>query len=153
MANFKKIIILRPILKTGTDMKKILLGCAIAATAIMTAACCGQPDINGKWNILKVNGEEITVTGEEKPFIEFNTEESKVHGFTGCNIMNGAYTQDGKEIAFGNMATTMMAGPEENMKAESAVLGAMGKVAFVKADGENILLLDEEKNVVMELGK
>ena len=85
--------------------------------------------------------------------MEFNTEDSRIHGFTGCNIMNGAYTQDGKNLTFGNMATTMMAGPEENMKTESAVLDAIGKVASVKADGENILLLDEDKNVILELGK
>lgn len=134
-------------------MKKIFSSCAVAVSALLLASCCGTPDINGKWNVLKVNGEEITVTGEEKPYIEFNTGESKVHGYTGCNIMNGAYTQDGKELSFGNMATTMMAGPEENMKAERSVLEAMGKVTSVKADGENLQLLDEEKNVVMELGK
>ena len=67
--------------------------------------------------------------------------------------MNGSYTMDKKDFAFGNMATTMMAGPEENMKAERSVLDAMGKVARIKADGEKLLFLDEGKNVVMELGK
>ena len=134
-------------------MKRILAGLALAAATLLMASCCGQPDIAGKWNILKVNGEDVVVIGDEKPFIEFNTEESKAHGFTGCNIMNGSYVLDGKELTFGNMATTMMAGPKENMKAESAVLGAMRNVVSVKADGENLLLLDAEKNVLMELGK
>ena len=131
-------------------MKRIFI---LATSILMLASCCSQPDLSGKWNILKVNGEDITVIGEEKPFVEFNTEESRVHGFTGCNIMNGAYTLEGKDFTFGNMATTMMAGPEENMKAERNVLEAMGKVATVKADGEKLLLLDENKDVVMELGK
>ena len=134
-------------------MKSILYGLMIAATALSLASCCGQPDLSGKWNILKVNGEEIVVIGEEAPYMEFNTEETRVHGYTGCNIMNGSYTMDKKDFAFGNMATTMMAGPEENMKAERNVLEAMGKVATVKADGEKLLLLDENKDVVMELGK
>lgn len=131
-------------------MKRIFI---FATSILMLASCCSQPDLSGKWNILKVNGEDITVIGEEKPFVEFNTEESRVHGFTGCNIMNGAYTLEGKDFTFGNMATTMMAGPEENMKAERNVLEAMGKVATVKADGEKLLLLDENKDIVMELGK
>ena len=131
-------------------MKRIFI---LATSILMLASCCSQPDLSGKWNILKVYGEDITVIGEEKPFVEFNTEESRVHGFTGCNIMNGAYTLEGKDFTFGNMATTMMAGPEENMKAERNVLEAMGKVATVKADGEKLLLLDENKDVVMELGK
>ena len=136
------------------DMKKnILSACAVAASAVLMASCCGTPDIDGKWNILEANGEKITVIGDEKPYIEFNTEESKVHGYTGCNLMNGAYTQDGRKISFGNMATTMMAGPDENMKAERSVLDAIGKAVSVKAEGENLLLLDEGKNIVMELGR
>ena len=139
--------------KHGKTMKKVLTGIVVSVAAFLAASCCGQPEIDGKWNILKVNGEDIVVTGDEKPFIEFSTEESKVHGFTGCNIMNGAYTIDGKSLTFGNMATTMMAGPEENMKAESAVLGAMQNVSSVKADEGRLLLLDADRNVVMELGK
>lgn len=131
-------------------MKRIF---TFAASVLVLASCCSQPDLSGKWNILKVNGEDVTVIGEEKPFVEFNTEESRVHGYTGCNIMNGAYTLEGKDFSFGNMATTMMAGPEENMKTERSVLDAMGKAVRVKADGEKLLLLDENKEVIMELGK
>ena len=131
-------------------MKRIL---TFAASVLVLASCCSQPDLSGKWNILKVNGEDVTVIGEEKPFVEFNTEESRVHGYTGCNIMNGAYTLEGKDLSFGNMATTMMAGPEENMKTERSVLDAMGKAVRVKADGEKLLLLDENKEVIMALGK
>ena len=135
-------------------MKKLFNVCMAAVSALILASCCGQPEVSGKWNILKVNGEDIVVVGDKTPFMEFNTEDSRVHGFTGCNIMNGAYTYTDKEFTFGNMATTMMAGPEENMKAERNVLDAMGKVVKIKADGEDrLLLLDEEKNVVMELGK
>ena len=134
-------------------MKKLFNVCMAAVSALILASCCGQPEVSGKWNILKVNGEDIVVVGDKTPFMEFNTEDSRVHGFTGCNIMNGAYTIDGKSLTFGNMATTMMAGPEENMKAESAVLGAMQNVSSVKADEGRLLLLDADRNVVMELGK
>lgn len=134
-------------------MKKIFYSLIATVSLFTIASCCSQPEISGKWNILKVNGEDIVVTGDETPFMEFNTEDSRVHGFTGCNIMNGSYTWAKKDFAFGNMATTMMAGPEENMKAERNVLEAMGKVARIKADGEKLLLLDDAKNVVMELGK
>ena len=81
-------------------MKRIVLGLALASAMLATASCCSVPELSGKWNILTVNGEEATVIGEEKPFMEFNTEDSRIHGFTGCNIMNGAYTQDGKNLTF-----------------------------------------------------
>ena len=100
--------ILRADLKNERIMKLISSVLAIAATAIAMVSCCGQPDLNGKWNILKVNGEEVAVIGDEKPFIEFNTDESKVHGFTGCNIVNGNFSvQPGNKIKFDNVITTM----------------------------------------------
>lgn len=135
-------------------MKRFLSGLVLASSLLMMSSCCSQPEVDGKWNVLKVNGEDVVVTGDKKPFIEFNTEESKVHGYTGCNIMNGAYTQNGKELSFGErMATTMMAGPEENMKAEREILDALTKVESVKTSGENLQLLDADKNIVIELGK
>lgn len=135
-------------------MKRFLSGLVLASSLLMMSSCCSQPEVDGKWNVLKVNGEDVVVTGDKTPFIEFNAEESKVHGYTGCNIMNGAYTQNGKELSFGErMATTMMAGPEENMKAERDILDALTKVESVKSSGENLQLLDADKNIVIELGK
>ena len=67
--------------------------------------------------------------------------------------MNGAYTMDGNKLTFGNMATTMMAGPEQNMKTEAAVLESLRNVNKVKGNSESLKFLDSEGKVVMELGK
>ena len=45
-------------------MKRILAGLALAAATLLMASCCGQPDIAGKWNILKVNGEDRLIVKE-----------------------------------------------------------------------------------------
>ena len=135
-------------------MKKFLSVLELGITFIAAISCCGTPDIAGKWNILKVNGEDVSIVGDERsPFIEFNVSEKRVHGFTGCNIMNGAYTMDGNKLTFGNMATTMMAGPEQNMKTEAAVLESLRNVNKVKGNSESLKFLDSEGKVVMELGK
>lgn len=135
-------------------MKKFLSVFALCIALFAAAACCGAPDIAGKWNIVKVNGEEVVIEGEERtPFVEFNVAENRVHGFSGCNIMNGGYTMEGNKLTFGNMATTMMAGPEQNMKTEAAVLEALGKVAKVKGNEESLKFIDADGNVVMELAK
>ena len=60
---------------------------------------------------------------------------------------------EGNKLTFGNMATTMMAGPEQNMKTETAVLEALGKVAKVKGNEESLKFIDADGNVVMELAK
>ena len=134
-------------------MKKIIYTAIATATALFMSSCCNQPEVAGSWNIVSVNGTEVTLTGEEAPFMEFNTEENKIHGFTGCNIMNGQYTLEGKELSFGNVATTMMAGSESNMKLEREVLDGISKAAEVKADGENLQILDAENNVLLVLKK
>ena len=60
---------------------------------------------------------------------------------------------DGNKLTFGNMATTMMAGPEQNMKTEAAVLESLRNVNKVKGNSESLKFLDSEGKVVMELGK
>ncbi len=132
-------------------MKKIITAVIAASAALFMASCGGSIDLNGKWEITTLNGEQVKAV-ETTPFIEFNTAEGKVHGHTSCNIMNGSYTQDGKKLTFSKMATTMMAGPD--MELEGAVLDAINKTASVKNGSEGkILALDAEGNVLMELQK
>lgn len=134
-----------------TFVKSVILGIAL----VLTASCCGQPELSGKWNILTVNGEEVKLVGEDErvPFIEFNTEENRVHGFAGCNIMNGSYTLEKSELKFGQMITTMMAGPEENMNVERSILAAVGSVVKAKQASDKLQLLDASGKVVLELAK
>ena len=132
-------------------MKKIITA-VFAATSVLALASCGSNiNLEGKWEIATLNGEQVKAI-ETNPFIEFNTEEGKVHGNTGCNIMNGSYTQEGSKLTFGNMATTMMAGPD--MELEREVLDAIGKTASVKPGSEGTLrVFDAEGNQIMDLKK
>lgn len=129
-----------------------------AAAAIFALNSCGsQPDLNGTWAISSIAGEEVALPdslSEAAPFIEFNAAESRIHGNTGCNIMNGTYTMDGKKLTFGGMATTMMAGPQELMELESKVLNAVNNAASFKSGPEGtVQILDAEGNVAMVLTK
>ena len=129
-------------------MKSILTA---AAAVVLLASCGAGINLSGKWEIVKLNGEEVQAT-ETKPFLEFNTEKSEVHGNTSCNIMNGSYTQDGKKLSFGNMATTMMAGPDMDLERE--VLDAINKAASVKdTSGDKVQVFDANGNLIMELRK
>ena len=111
-------------------------------------------DLDGEWIISTVEGKKVEVV-EKTPFVAFNVAEGKVHGTGGCNIFNGGYSQEegnATSFRFGELATTMMAGP--GMDQETIILAAMGKVRSFdkKADG-TIALLDENQKEVVVLTK
>ncbi|MBO8471517.1 MAG: META domain-containing protein [Bacteroidetes bacterium] len=129
-------------------MKNILT--AVTA-AILLGSCATGVNLSGKWEIVSLNGETVNAI-ETKPFLEFDTEKSEVHGNTGCNLMNGSYSQDGKKLSFGNMATTMMAGPDMDLERE--VLDAINKTASIKdMAGNKVQVFDANGNLIMELQK
>lgn len=111
-------------------------------------------DINGKWNITKVEGAAVEVT-DKTPFISFNVAENAVHGNGGCNIINGSFSQEEgnpSSLKFGQMISTMMAGP--GMETERKVLSAMNKVAsFVVNEDGTLSLMDVADNEVLLLVK
>lgn len=111
-------------------------------------------DINGKWNITKVEGAAVEVV-DKTPFISFNVAENAVHGNGGCNIINGSFSQEEgnpSSLKFGQMISTMMAGP--GMETERKVLSAMNKVAsFVVNEDGTLSLMDVADNEVLLLVK
>lgn len=111
-------------------------------------------DINGKWNITKVEGAAVEVA-DKTPFISFNVAENAVHGNGGCNIINGSFSQEEgnpSSLKFGQMISTMMAGP--GMETERKVLSAMNKVAsFVVNEDGTLSLMDVADNEVLQLVK
>lgn len=111
-------------------------------------------DINGKWNITKVEGAAVEVA-DKTPFISFNVAEKAVHGNGGCNIINGSFSQEEgnpSSLKFGQMISTMMAGP--GMETERKVLSAMNKVAsFVVNEDGTLSLMDVADNEVLLLVK
>ena len=92
---------------------------------------------------------------KDSVYCAFNVAESTVHGTGGCNVFNGGYTQEkGKatSFAFGNLASTRMAGP--GMEQEDVIFAALGKVRSFDKKAENtIVLLDENQKEVVVLTK
>lgn len=132
-------------------MKGIISAALAVSAAMLLSSCAGNINLNGKWEIITLGGETVEAT-ETDPYLEFNTETNEVHGHTGCNIMNGSFSQDGKKLTFGNMATTMMAGPD--MALEREVLDAINKTASAKSvSGNRLQVFDANGNLLMELQK
>ena len=120
----------------------------------MDAADVKASDLDGEWFISKVNGNAVKVV-EKVPFIAFDAAAKKVHGTGGCNIFNGDFSQKKNEsssLIFGDLATTMMAGP--GMEQEGTILPEFEKVrSFIKNANGTISLLDADKKEVIVLKK
>ena len=119
------------------------------------AAAVTLESLEGKWMIQEAAGEAIPDTLENRPFIEFNVAERKVHGQTGCNLMNGGFQTDAAKatsISFPQLAATMMACPD--MAVESRVLGALNAVrSFGRLANGNMGPYDETGALMLVLVK
>jgi heat shock protein HslJ len=64
--------------------------------------------INGEWTIYSVRGN--VVTGEERPYINFDLDANRFYGSNGCNIVNGDLQmagEDSRELKMTNVISTM----------------------------------------------
>ena len=113
--------------------------------------------LQGKWDIAAIYGQAVAdiEATDQAPFLEFDTEEKKLHGNAGCNIVNGGFTQEEGQptsLKFGQLISTMMAGP--GMQVERQVLDALNKVnGFVVKDEHNAALLDANGEEALTLKK
>ncbi len=137
-------------------MKKVFF--AVCMTALL-ASCATSNKIKsisalaGEWNITEVEGKAISASDSENPpFIGFDTNENRIYGSTGCNLMTGALNanvETGK-IDFGAVASTRMMCAK--METEQAVLGALGKVSTFSMKKKGVLeFKDNSGKTVMTL--
>jgi heat shock protein HslJ len=73
------------------------------------------------------------------PRLEF-AGQGRVFGFTGCNMLSGAWRMEGNEIRIGPLVTTKRGciGPAGEL--ERRVLAAMGENARVAREGRKLVL-------------
>lgn len=107
-------------------------------------------EIKGKWRIVNVFGESISVP-DQAPFLNFDTDNSRISAFAGCNRLSGGMKSGEKNaLTISNVASTRMACPD--MSTEQNVITALGEVgSFGISLNGNLLLFSAGGNVVMEL--
>lgn len=84
----------------------------------------------------------------------FDGKENRFFGKAAINNYFGSYTLDGNNVTFGPAGSTMMAGPEELMKAESAYLQFLPEVKTYKLEGKKLTLTNgkNEELIFAETG-
>lgn len=141
-------------------MNKILTSFTLAAALIGTAACTSTKqatlaDLSGEWNIVAVNGTDITIPSEqEQPYIGFDTVNGQVFGNSSCNSMIGIFDTSATAgtIDLSNIGSTRMACPD--MALEQEIFTALGKVnTYRLTSAGDIELCDEAGTPVITLQK
>lgn len=106
--------------------------------------------LNGAWNVTEIDGNYI----ENKEMqLVFDIAEMKIHGNTGCNILNGSIETDletANTISFQKIATTRMACPDSSD--ETALLVALEEVMYLTPiNNDKVELLDSRNKVVLKM--
>ncbi len=92
------------------------------------------------WHLVELYGEPL-LQQESAPWLVFESDSARVHGFSGCNRFFGAYktgadaqlqvTGTALPLKFGALGATMMACPIPAMEYEAAFLAMLGQVVGV----------------------
>lgn len=107
--------------------------------------------LNGTWQVKEISGEPINVP---KMKLVIDVEEGKLHGNTGCNVLNGTLEinmESANSISFQAISKTLMLCPNENYETQllMALEEAMkakplqgGKVELLDIEGKPVLVLE-----------
>ena len=113
-------------------MKKIVY----VLSLLFAISACGGDNTTFENNAYQLrnakNGAEIT--------LGFDGKDKRFFGRSAINRYFGTYKTEGNKLTFGRAGTTMMAGPQEMMQAESNYLAALPKVNSFKLDGKKLIL-------------
>ncbi len=108
--------------------------------------------LNGAWRVSVLDGKNIPADAEMQMVIDLP--ELKVHGNTGCNILNGSIFVDPAKqnsLQFSNLATTRMACPDMEREQKFLVVLEQVETAIPGKDKDTALLKDDHGQVMMQL--
>lgn len=107
--------------------------------------------LNGTWLVKEIEGQAVNVPDMK---LVIDVDEGKIHGNTGCNIINGSLETDmdaANSISFQKIGMTRMACPDANYETQfvMALEEAMrakplkeGRVALLDSSDKEVLLLE-----------
>lgn len=106
--------------------------------------------LNGTWRVVTIDEESVDIPDMK---LVIDVDEEKVHGNTGCNILNGSFTIDmdsANSISFQNIVTTRMAC--QNPELQTRLIVALENASHAKPiSSEKVLFLDNQGVVVLTL--
>ena len=99
-----------------------------------------------EWQLRDFAGKSTNV----ESWIAFKAD-GTVMGSGGCNQFNGGYSENARSLRFSNIAATMMACPEPEMRVEMKLFEALGATREIVATDLVLALFDDEGTLLATL--
>lgn len=120
---------------------------------VVATGCATAPELlKDTWEITAVGNQRIgtTMSLPRRPLFRF-LEESKVQGFTGCNMFFGTFTQQEDTVQFSPLMTSKMACTDrDNVVLEERILDAFRKTIRVRRSGRTLDFLAADETLLMQ---
>lgn len=136
---------------------------AVVATAIVALAACGGPPPPGTsgaylenttWVLRSIDALRVSASDRDAPWLRVSSVDGRVQGFTGCNTFQGPYRAGGTDVAFGPLATTRRACPDEGRaEIERLMLEVLQSAdGYRVGDGRLDLMVDGRIRMLFQAG-
>jgi putative lipoprotein len=103
---------------------------------------------NTYWKLIELNGGPVKVLPQQRePHLILQSESQRLAGSGGCNRLLGSYILEGASLAFGKVASTMMA-CVDGMEQETTFFRTLESVRNWKIRGDELELFDESGRVI-----
>jgi heat shock protein HslJ len=148
----------------------LLAGCLLSCSASPRAyenptsppaATLERPSIFGVWKVVAIEtaggGRLVPPTSGRPVELEFAAPvdgQARVNGYAGVNRFGGPYSHSLGEgdvgvLLIGSLAATRMAGPEDAMRFEDALLDALGRARTIAFDGREAAIDTGDERIVI----
>lgn len=137
-------------LEEGNDDESILRFYDAGGRVVMELMHRDFHFLDGTWAVTAIDGEKVNIEGMK---IALDVDEKRLHGNTGCNIINGELETDmdaANSISFSKIGMTRMACPDSGWETrmmvalEEAVTAkkvSADEVEFIGSNGKQVMLL------------
>jgi heat shock protein HslJ len=141
-----------------------LLGTTACTNVLPSCGACTSPplsDLNGTWDLIRWNNPPDsngairirtipTASNGKQLFINFDLNNNKVNGFSGCNNFVTSVTEDQRGIRLGEIASTRMMCQENRlMELETNFLYQLKDYRSLKIEKNQLLLLGRDGDALV----
>lgn len=143
-------------IESGNDDESILRFFDAGGKEVMTLMHRDFHFLDGTWAVIAIDGEKVNVEGMK---VALDVDEKRLHGNTGCNIINGELETDmdaANSISFSRIGMTRMACPDSGWETrmmvalEEAVTAkkiSADEIEFIGSNGKQVMLLKKSSPI------
>jgi putative lipoprotein len=136
-----------PVITQGAPTQLAILVEPIGSNSRGDAAASASPPLLGTyWRVVEVAGEPAASSeGHRVAHLILRSQDKRIEGSGGVNLLSGSYALQGSTLRFGDVLSTLMAGPPTLMNQEKKFCDALGATTGYRINGKSLELLDGER--------